>query len=152
MREGWSEHLPVKSFSSSSWPRRTAPLKVEHLGSPRSRTPPLFILKDAHSFTDSSVLHANRGPTAQCSMRNLSRFTRPESPTQVARRNWRQCVPPSCPRRSCTFGRAETDPCRSAPTNMCPLVGHRLEPRSQSSEHHPETSLLGRWPPRATPW
>ena len=64
-------NLPVRSFSSSSRPTPPAPLKVEHLGSPRSMRSSCFILKDANSLTDCSVLHARRGLTAQCFMRKI---------------------------------------------------------------------------------
>ena len=96
-----SPRIPVESFSSSSWPRRTGPLKVEHLGSPRSRTLPFFVLKLTHSFTDCSVLHAKRRPTAQCFMRTWSSVYAP-----------RNCCPsgsaalaflPAVLRRSSTF-------------------------------------------------
>ena len=63
--------LQVKSFSSSSCPRPPCPLKVEHLGSPRSMHSTFFCLKDANSLTDCSVLHAKRGLTAQCFMRKI---------------------------------------------------------------------------------
>ena len=131
MRESWSgseepthtlEHLPAKSFSSSSWPRRTAPLKVEHLGSPRSRTLPFLVLKLTHSFTDCSVLHAKRGPTAQCFMRNWS--------SVYARRN-------CCPSGSAALATGRSS---QLPQGEAPRFGV------------PKPSHVGRRPPTSAPW